>query len=434
MIKELIVIVLSAGMLCLYGGPSCMALEQLSDDDMARVEGQSGITILVEGMHIRNQTEQVRFIDPDTQNSITLNGFSLAFTLSSLTLMDIKTVTDPASPYYGKTYLSFVNEAFEYDDRESMEQGMDLAVDQILVNDQEIGSLSIEGMKIPGFFLNTGSQLNGGLAFDFGMETTIEQICYTYNSQGDSLSFSGMMLSETITGDPANPVTWESNGEFRVGFYEAGNPAAIDILPDGIGLSLPMQGDIGMENIGIGGNDFGPMLIDNLNMPVCNITIPNNDETFEYLVDENTVTINLGIAVETYATVDSIKMGYYDNGNGYGWDQDWENVSIGSSSQEPLVVTGITIQFAFENMEDNDNRQLVTFSMGSYDVNGTITADMNSFTGTISPDSASVTRVNLGTTTLEFNNDALFLSIDRTAGITFQRNLSGTSLDLSAYR
>jgi hypothetical protein len=425
--------ILLIGMFLFYGA-SCFSLEQLSDEDMSQVEGQSGITIMVEGMNIQNNTGQVQFIDPDTQNTITLDGFSLECTLSSLTLMDIKTITDSSSPYYGKTFLSFVNESFDYDEQEAMEQGVDVTIDQILVNDQEIGSFSIEEMEISGFSMNVGSQLNGGVAFDFGVETSIEQIVYSYNSQGDSLSFSNVVLSENISGDPADPITWESNGAFRVGFYEAGNPAAVDILSDGIGLALPMKGDIGVQNIGIGGNDFGPVLIDNLNMPTCNVTIPNNDETFDYQVDENTVTINLGIVVETYATMDSLKMGYYDNGNGYGWDQDWENVSIGSSSSDPLVVTGITIQFSFENMEDSDNRQLITFSMGSYDVNGKITADMNSFTGTVSPDSAAVTRVNLGTTTLEFNNEALFLSIDRTAGITFQRNLSGTSLDLSAYR
>lgn len=417
-----------------FHGASCFPLEQLSDEDMSQVEGQSGITIMVEGMKIQKNMAEVQFIDPDTENTITLNGFSLECTLSSLTLMDIQTVTDSASSYYGKTYLSFTNEAFDYDEQEAMEQSLDLTVDQILVNDQEIGSLSIEEMEIPGFSLNVGSQLNGGVAFDFGVETSIEQIVYAYNSKGDSLSFSRMVLSENISGDPADPVTWVSDGELQVGFYEAGNPASVDILSDGVGFTLPMRGSIGIENIGINDHDFGPVLIDNLNMPVCNVTIQNNEETFDYQADENTVTIHLGMVVETYATIDSLKMGYYDNGNGYGWDQDWENVSIGSSSSDPLVVTGITIQFSFENMEDSDNRQLVTFSMGSYDVNGEITADMNSFTGTVSSDAEAVTRVNLGTTTLTFNNDALFLSIDQTAGITFQRNLSGTSLDLSAYR
>jgi hypothetical protein len=408
------------------------ALEVMSDDEMSQVEGQSGITVFVEGMKIHDETAQVRFIDPDTQNTITLDGFSLEFTLSSLTLLDIKTVTDPTSLYYGKTYVSIVNEAVEYDDNEAMPQGLDVNVDQVLICDQEIGSFSIENMEIPSFHLNVGSQVGGGFAFDFGLKTSIELIDYRYNSGGDSFALSGVHLSENISGDPRSPSSWTSNGEFKVGFYEAGNPATIDILSDGVALNLPMSGDMGIENIQFGANDFGPAIIDNLNMPTCTVTIPTGEDTFDYQVDGNTVTVNLGFTIETYATMDSMKIGYYDNGNGYGWDQDWDNVKIGASQDDPLTVNGITIQFSFENIDDGDNRQLVTFSMGSYDVNGEITADMNSFTGTTSPDSENVTRVNLGTTTLEFNNDALFLMIDNSNGISFQRNISGT--DLSAYR
>ena len=431
MTKTRFYIVIWAIVFCLHSTLS-HALEQLSDDEMSRVEGQAGISVMVQGMHVSNQIEHMEFIDPDTDEAIEFDGFSLEFTLSSLTLMDIKTVTDTSSPYYGKTYLSFVNEA-AFGDLWG-EQGLDIAIDQVTVDGQEIGAFALDGMKIPGFWLDIGAQLDGGIAFDAGIEATIEEIALTYNTNGDALSFSGVYLADTITGDAATPSAWTSDGSFTVGFYEAGNPATVDILSDGIGLNLPMAGSMGIENVGIGGNDFGPVLINNLNMPVCDVNITNSNQLFEYWVSDNEVTINLGITVQTYATVDSIKMGYYDNGSGYGWDQDWENVTIGSSSSDPLVVSGITMQFAFDNMADGDARQLVTYSIGSYDVSGEITADMNSFSDTVDSTSSAVTRANLGTTTLSFANEPFFLSIDQTSGIIFQRNITGTPLDLSSYR
>ena len=127
-------------------------------------------------------------------------------------------------------------------------------------------------------------------------------------------------------------------------------------------------------------------------------------------------TLNSGIAraafnieARTYTEIESLKMGFYDNGLSTGWDQDWISVSLGSASTD-LVVKGFYIEAAFANISDPATRTLQSIKVGTPDMTGPITATFNSFSGSIT-DTANVTlvqgsRMNLGTATITSTNSA----------------------------
>lgn len=125
------------------------------------------------------------------------------------------------------------------------------------------------------------------------------------------------------------------------------------------------------------------------------------------------------INTSIYADIDSLKMGYYDNGNGKGWDEDWTNVSLGSSSQD-LVCKGIYIEAKFTNITDPATRTLDYIKVGTPDMTGPITADFNSFSGHIENPTDGVLvdghRLNLGTKTITSTDSEFYVELNRTTG------------------
>ena len=90
----------------------------------------------------------------------------------------------------------------------------------------------------------------------------------------------------------------------------------------------------------------------------------------------------LDIRAATYTEIDSMKLGYYDNGSGLGWDQDWTNVQMGSATED-LVFNGFFIRAEFDNYDNPATRRLLSLQIGTQDLSGTIKADFNSFSGDI---------------------------------------------------
>lgn len=127
--------------------------------------------------------------------------------------------------------------------------------------------------------------------------------------------------------------------------------------------------------------------------------------------------VDLGIQADTYSTIDSLKMGYWDNGSSLGWDQNWNNVSAGSDSQD-LQLNGFFFQAEFTDIDNSATRQLKSVTIGFTDVTGTLTGDFSSITllngGTV--------RDSVGNATYTFNNDSLILTINAdgdNAGVNF---------------
>ncbi len=110
-----------------------------------------------------------------------------------------------------------------------------------------------------------------------------------------------------------------------------------------------------------------------------------------------------------YTEIESLKLGYHDEYNykdptpGFAWDEDWENVVIGTDFEDPSTdfrTEGMYFSAEFENIDDPATRQLKSITWGADDVYGDLTADFNSFSGTID---------NSDNNTPEYNGHALNL-------------------------
>lgn len=128
-----------------------------------------------------------------------------------------------------------------------------------------------------------------------------------------------------------------------------------------------------------------------------------------------------GVSISTYTTIGQMAMGYYDNGGGTpGWDNNWTNVSLGNSSADPLVATGLYIKAQFSNVDNSGTRTLDWIQIGANSLQGTITADFNSFSGTI-----------LGTTGTPYNHSNLGAGTTVTSDGTSGFNLTLSRTDTS---
>jgi len=118
--------------------------------------------------------------------------------------------------------------------------------------------------------------------------------------------------------------------------------------------------------------------------------------------------IDLNMQAATYATMDSLKMGYWDNNNGTGWDQNWLGVSIGSDATD-MVLNGFVLQAEFTNINDAATRQLKSITMGFQSATGTLSANFDSLselTSDVSRDASA------GSATYTFNGDPFMLHIN----------------------
>jgi hypothetical protein len=126
--------------------------------------------------------------------------------------------------------------------------------------------------------------------------------------------------------------------------------------------------------------------------------------------------MEFNINFSTYTEIDSLKLCYHDyackakgaSGNWhpgvFGWDEDWENVALGSSD-EPLIGEGLILEAKFSNISNPALRSLESLRIGT-NLQGSISADFNSFTGRINYDPADdasgefYSREDMGTNTL----------------------------------
>jgi hypothetical protein len=88
-----------------------------------------------------------------------------------------------------------------------------------------------------------------------------------------------------------------------------------------------------------------------------------------------------GVSLSTYTDISSMKLGYYTKGT-LGWDNDWTGVKLGTPTTD-LVATGLYIEAGFSNINNPATRQLEYFRIGTPNMMGTISANFNSFSGTL---------------------------------------------------
>ncbi|MCX5852547.1 MAG: hypothetical protein NT072_10930 [Deltaproteobacteria bacterium] len=132
-----------------------------------------------------------------------------------------------------------------------------------------------------------------------------------------------------------------------------------------------------------------------------------------FSVTNGYATAVLNINASTYTEIDSLKLGYYNDGSTTGWDQDWEDVKIYGTpkdSTKDFTTTGLIIEAKFTNIDDPATRQLDYVKLGVKSATGDITANFISLSGDIDNGSDSTPEYNghrittIGNKTITFNS------------------------------
>jgi hypothetical protein len=145
----------------------------------------------------------------------------------------------------------------------------------------------------------------------------------------------------------------------------------------------------------------------------------------EFTLNGDIATLNFsGVTLSTWTEIQSMKMGYYTKDipnplpppvtiSSTAWDNDWTNVSLGTSGTD-LVANGLYLEAGFSNIGSSATRQLEYVRIGTPNLTGAISANFNSFSGTLDN----------GVTT--FTRDATFgaATITATPGTGFNLTLS----------
>jgi len=119
-----------------------------------------------------------------------------------------------------------------------------------------------------------------------------------------------------------------------------------------------------------------------------------------------------GVTLSTWTEIQSMKMGYYLKGT-TAWDNDWTTVSLGNSTTD-LVAKGLYLEAGFSNITDPATRQLEYIRIGTPSLTGAVTANFNSFSGTLDGGITNISRTNLGTAAITaVANTGFYLSLER---------------------
>jgi hypothetical protein len=269
--------------LCMLLAPPVVSgMTALGDGDLAAIRAGSGISLDITGT-ARITVGSVYYQDTDTGNRIEFNnivwgGSEPGGTFSFATPAGDPVTEDIGTDSAGRTYVNL---------HDSTQVSPQTFSSDLSFCGQTLGSIKVSDIVRTENNLIIGA--HGGLDFQYNEKIDIGSAKYTYNttSSDNALTFNGIHLSGTASGDPeGNPNTWTYSGPFKIGDIAGANPAQIDIGTNSSGTTvlqyeLPMTGSIRVEDVIFGtdaGNPkhFGPMVLDNLNVQMLAIRINPN--------------------------------------------------------------------------------------------------------------------------------------------------------------
>jgi hypothetical protein len=99
--------------------------------------------------------------------------------------------------------------------------------------------------------------------------------------------------------------------------------------------------------------------------------------------NDTTTRLFINTHIETFTEIESLKLAYFDRNGTIGWDQNWNNLSFGTQDTN-LTIDGLVIKADFVNLESSEP-VLKRFIIGSNMLNGSISGNFDSFTGTYNP-------------------------------------------------
>jgi hypothetical protein len=285
--------------LCLTPGAARAQMSRLSDESLRGITGQAGVSIMMDGS-AQCHYDLLSFSDTQAHpNWIELynvnvdNGSGGPFSFATLwdpvlgvlmpNTLDVATDTDGS----GRTFVSMV-------DTSQMNPRWYSVGDIVLkyysdtdstYYEQHLGSINLDALREGPSLFRVWAHALSGISFNYTTAISASALTYTYNTTPTTLSLSGIHIVGSATGgsdDPANPATWVFGGTsnfFKIGTIgDASNtPATIDVGTEGtetsISLNLPMAGTVRVENVTFGGQSFGPIAIDGIQVHRLNVKI-----------------------------------------------------------------------------------------------------------------------------------------------------------------
>ena len=109
------------------------------------------------------------------------------------------------------------------------------------------------------------------------------------------------------------------------------------------------------------------------------------------------------ITIGTYTQINQMAMGYYPINGTTAWDNNWTSVSLGTPSTD-LIAQGLYIEAGFSgDMTNPATRQLQYIRIGTTSLKGDVSANFQSFSGTIG--GTTYNRTNFGAKTITSTGD-----------------------------
>jgi len=280
---------------CFMQVPAIGQMETLSDTEMDGVTAQSGVSVLISGYQFDWAAGYLTFFDSDYDPVVDPNDGTISFTgmrmingvveTNKAITWDAYTIDDAGHPMDGRTFTSWQSP--------DLYQLLNLTVDDVAICGHSTGELAIDNFTTPQRYFTMGAH-GSGMDFQHAFQMHTDRLAFTYNTSGisDTFELYGIHLvvgfddmadfdiNDSTTWDiPTDTSLWTSSGVFSIGDIDGGNPATLDIGTAAGGqtvirLELPMSGSLRVENLQFGGNDFGPLAIDGLQVHRLTLTIP----------------------------------------------------------------------------------------------------------------------------------------------------------------
>jgi hypothetical protein len=250
--------------------------DNLSDAELAGVTAQAGISINVE---TKSRVDIHEYNISDTPDlgvdrhwikfkHITVDDGAGGY-FTTATSIDDPITLDIGTNDAGRTLVSV------YDPSHVLPRWY--GIEDVEFVDLSIGSLNIDALSMGPSLYRSGAHADGtggGYDFDYSTRITAQALRFTYNNVPEALTLSGIHLAGSASGAENDPATWSFTGNFKIGDIDAGTPAKVDVVTNtddapgvtSVVLSMPVQGSLRVENVNFGGNDFGPIALDGINV------------------------------------------------------------------------------------------------------------------------------------------------------------------------
>ncbi len=250
----------------------------LTDTELSGVTGQAGISIY-KSIAMRYSASVIKFSDTDSTprqwlelRNVTVDDGSGGPFLIETPFMEVTETIDVGTNDAGRTLVS------HYDASHVSPRWY--SVGDVVFCNQSLGSINLDALTMGPSVYRIGAHVDGtGGGYDFDYTTRLYAQAFRYTDKASqTLNLSGIHLVGSATGaadNPADPTTWQfagANNVFRIGNIDSGNPAKVDVVTDtstgetSLYLNLPMEGSLRVENVTFGGNNFGPIAIDGINV------------------------------------------------------------------------------------------------------------------------------------------------------------------------